>query len=99
MSVTTDTKLGIVKMTAASDEITGEFFVQFIYWYAKGATIGDDLLVTDSADNTIYPDAATEENYTRIFPVNRRVSGVKVGTIDQGYILVLMEPNYGLLAS
>jgi hypothetical protein len=98
MAVTRDTKNGIVKMTAAADEVTGQLPVQFIYWYAKGATAGDDLLVTDSADNEIYADAATEANYTRIFPVNRWVYGIKVATLDHGYIVVMLEKTYGILA-
>ena len=97
--VTKDTKKGVIKMDTVGDELTGDQPVQFIYWYAKGATVGDDLLITDSADNTIYADAATETNYTRIFPVNRRVLGVKIATIDQGYIIVILAKHIGIFAS
>ena len=101
MAVSYDTKKGIVKLAAAADEITGEKPVQFIYAYMKGATVGDDVKVTDTAGNTIYEDAATEANYTRIFPVNRRVIGVKLATMDTsgGYVLVIMDKTYALFAS
>lgn len=99
MAVTRDTKKGMIRMDTAADEVTGDLPVQFIYWYAKGATVGDDLEVVDSADNELYYDAATETNYTRIFPINRRVKGIKLQTIDRGHIIVIMSKAYGLFAS
>ena len=101
MAVTRDTKKGFIKMATAGDEVTGSLPVQFVYLYAKGAAVGDDYLLTDSADKEIYRDAATEANYTRIFPVNRRISGAKAATLDTAgaYFMLIMDKNYGLFAS
>lgn len=101
MAVTWDTFNGVAKLAAASDEIAKNLPVQFIYLYAKAASAGDDYLVTDSDDNEIYRDVATGVNYTRIFPVNRRVNGVKLATMDTsgGYVVVILDKKYGLLST
>jgi len=101
MAVTRDTKKGFIKMAAVADEVTGELPVQFIYLYAKASVAGDDFLLTDSADNEIYRDVATGSNYSRIFPVNRRIRGAKVATLDTtgAYFVLIMDSVYGSLAS
>lgn len=79
----------VVKMTAASDAITGNVAVNFLYWVSKGATVGDDLLITDSADVAIWEAVADATNFAMIFPVKNAFSGVKVGTIDSGSLYVV----------
>ena len=99
--VTTDTKKGFIKLGAAADAKTGELPIQFVYLYAKAAVAGDDYLLTDTAGNEIYRDVATAANYSRIFPVNRRVSGVIAATIDTvgAYFMLIMDKQYGRFAS
>ena len=101
MAVTWDTKNGIAKLATTADTVTGDHFIQWIYVYMKGATAGDDVLVSDTAGNEIFRDVATVENYTRQFVVNRRVSGIVLTTMDTagGYILVGYGKDRGKFAS
>jgi hypothetical protein len=89
MAVSDD--IDIVKMTEAADEITGTFFVNFLYWVSKTAVAGDDLLVYDSDDNTLWEAVADGANFSRIYPVKTYVNGVKLQTKDSGTLYVVKQ--------
>jgi len=85
------TDTNIVSMTAAADEITGTYFVNFFYWFSKSAIAGDDLSVTDTAGNVIWNCVADGSNFIKLFPVKTYVTGVKVATIDSGTLYVVKQ--------
>lgn len=95
----TDGQFGVVGMTAGSDELAGDVYVNFLYWVSKGASAGDDLSITDSDDNVLWVDSADAANYSAVYPLKMKCNGVKVGTIDSGTLYVVKasadrEHNY-----
>lgn len=90
MAVTpTGAQFGVVKMTAAEDEIAGDVYVNFLYWVSKTASAGDDLSVTNSAGTVIWDAVADGANFSMMYPLKQKCAGVKVGTIDSGALYVV----------
>ena len=91
MAITYSEDGGIVKFAATADELPGWLDVLFLYWYAKSASAGSDAAVTDSLDNEIWTTVADAANFTQIFPVKRKVYGLKIATLDTGYIIAVLD--------
>ena len=85
--------IGIVKMTAVADAITGIKHVNFIRWVAKGATGGEDLLVYNTDDKTILEAVADGANFEKDYPIKQSLNGVKVSAIGAGSIYIHLAPE------
>ncbi len=97
MAVTQE-NMPVVKMTGAADALTGAVDVNYLHWVSKGATAGDDLLVQDADDNTIWEDVADGAYFSKQFVLKHPVNGLKVTTLDSGTLYVIKEPPHGFNA-
>jgi hypothetical protein len=84
----------IIKMAAQGDELVGLYKVKYLLWYSKAGAAGDDLLVTESDGTEVWPDVIdVANNYVKQFalPDNSWLRGVKLTTLDSGYVLVYLS--------
>lgn len=77
----------LVKCTAASDEVTGQFRVTTIRW-VNGSTADHQCIVTDSDDNVVFDSVADGPNFIDIHPIFRQMNGIKISTLDSGNVFV-----------
>jgi len=75
----------LVKCTAASDEVTGQFRVTTVRWVG-GTTAGHTCEITDSDDKVVFSSTADGANFIDIHPLFRQMNGIKVATLDSGTI-------------
>ena len=78
----------IIKMTAATDSISGLVAITSIRWVSKTATAGDDLLIVDAEGDTILEAIADGANFEREYLVVGRWDTPEVSVIDSGAIYV-----------
>jgi len=78
-----------VIMTAIGDKISARININYLYWYSKNATAGDDLKVIDADGDIVWEDVADATNYTKLFPVKNQVTGLEISVIDSGKLFVL----------
>lgn len=78
---------GFVKMTAASDSITGKFFVKSIRWVGAAAA-GHAAIVKQEDGQEIFDSEADGQYFLDIIPVYKWVTVITVDTLDSGRIYV-----------
>jgi len=69
--------------------------VEYLHWVSKGATVGDDLLVSDGAGNVIWEDVADVINFSRIHVLKHPVNDLTVTVMDSGTLYVIKAPSDG----
>lgn len=95
MAVTKDTLEGIYAFSSATDALAGKQRVASFGWVSKGATVGDDLLVVDTASNVLWEAVAVETNINMQYLVHRPVEGIRAKTLDGGTLYVILATNEG----
>jgi len=88
MAITQSTKPYIL-MTALNDTLSTRVNVNYLYWYSKEATAGDDIKIVDGDGDIVWEDVADGSNYTKLFPVKSQITGLKIATLDSGKLFVL----------
>ena len=82
---------GVIKMTAGSDAVTGRVIIHSIRWVKPG-TDGDDILLSDTAGNEIWAEAAIQYvGASMIFPAGFVANGLKLTTLDSGTLYIYLQ--------
>jgi hypothetical protein len=82
-------------MNSEDDELAGERYIDAIFWYNKGGTEGDDLLIKDGGSDYIILETWFNTDVFQWYPINRMCKdGIKVITLDAGKIVVY-EKQFG----
>lgn len=86
----------IIKMATQDDALTATklYKINFLYWYAPAAVVGNLLLVTDEADNEVWACAADGVALGYICPVKNSILGLKLPDLDVGTLYVYLVATY-----
>ena len=93
MAVTYDTLQRIYAFSSATDALAGKQRVERLYWISKGCTVGDDLLVVDTASNVLWAPVADDTNINLAFVINGPVEGIRLKTHDSGTLYIVLASN------
>lgn len=90
----------VIKMAAQGDAISDVLAdpivpVNYAMWVSKGATAGDDLLISDGDGNTIIEDVADGAYFSKIYVLKHPFNDVVVTTMDSGTFYLVKEPPRG----
>ena len=82
----------VIKMTEAEDYVTGGMQIYAIRW-VKPTTDGDDLLISDTAGNEIFAEAAIANVGASIVFARKAfpVEGLVLTTLDSGTVYIYLE--------
>jgi len=86
MAVTGES-IGIIKMTAAADAVAKKMKIDFIRWVGAAAA-DDELILTDTAGNTIFESIANAGNFIDIHTIPVVVDGIIAATLDSGTLYI-----------
>jgi hypothetical protein len=78
--------------TTQGDTFAGPLCCVGFYWHSKGASAGDDLLISDGDGDAIWADSATGANYSNYFPFYNTVDTLTVTTLDSGTFTIIRAP-------
>ena len=91
----------VIKCAAAADVINSTYVpggivdVEYMHWVSKGATVGDDLLVSDGAGNVLWEDVADVVNVSKLHVLKHPVKDLTVTTMTTGTLYVIKAPSDG----
>lgn len=92
MSVSPGSGYPIIALDSAGNLLESPLDLDHLWWVSKGATIGDDLKVSDYDSNyTIVEACAAITSVNMPIPINRRVAGIKLTTLDSGTLFVVKK--------
>lgn len=84
--------IGIIKMTAAADAVTGKMKIDFIRWVGA-TTAGHSLVLKDTAGNTIFESVADGANFIDVHRVPIVVDGVDLDTMGSGTLYLYLNAS------
>lgn len=79
--------IGIIKMTAAADAVTGKMKIDYIRWVG-GTTAGHQCILHDTAGNTIFESVADGDNFIDVHAVPKVVDGIDLDTMGSGTLYI-----------
>ena len=91
----------VIKCSIATDVINSTYVpggivdVEYMHWVSKGATVGDDLLISNGAGEVLWEDVADIVNVSKLHVLKHPVNDLTVTTMDSGTLYVIKAPSDG----
>lgn len=87
----TGQSIGIIRMSAAADAVTGKMKIDYIRWVG-GTTAGHQCILKDTDGNTLFDSVADGAHFVDVHAIPMIVDGIDLDTLDSGILYIYLNP-------